>query len=25
MENPEWKEQGDIWSELFAGDPDKKG
>lgn len=24
MENPEWKEQGDIWSELFAGDPDKK-
>ena len=24
MENPEWKEQGDMWSELFAGDPDKK-
>lgn len=24
IENPEWKEQGDIWSELFAGDPDKK-
>ncbi len=24
LENPEWKEQGDIWSELFAGDPDKK-
>ncbi|HEY3839434.1 MAG TPA: hypothetical protein VGL72_22840 [Bryobacteraceae bacterium] len=24
MENPAWKEQGDIWSELFAGDPDKK-
>lgn len=23
-ENPEWTEQGDIWSELFAGDPDKK-
>jgi hypothetical protein len=25
LENPEWKEHGDIWSELFAGDPDKKG
>jgi hypothetical protein len=24
IENPEWKGQGDIWSELFAGDPDKK-
>jgi hypothetical protein len=24
LENPAWKEQGDIWSELFAGDPDKK-
>jgi hypothetical protein len=25
LENPEWKEQGDMWSELLAGDPDKKG
>jgi hypothetical protein len=24
LENSEWKEQGDIWDELFAGDPDKK-
>ncbi len=24
IENSEWKQQGDIWSELFAGDPDKK-
>lgn len=24
LQNPEWKEQGDIWSELFAGDPDNK-
>jgi|ERR1051325_10240088 hypothetical protein len=24
IDNPKWKEQGDIWSELFAGDPDKK-
>jgi hypothetical protein len=23
-ENPEWKQKGDIWSELFAADPDKK-
>jgi hypothetical protein len=24
LENPAWKEQGDMWSELLAGDPDKK-
>ena len=24
IENSEWKEHGDMWSELFAGDPDKK-
>ncbi len=24
LENPEWKEQGDMWSELLAGDSDQK-
>lgn len=23
-ETPEWEQKGDMWAELFAGDPDKK-